>query len=880
MAPFPRSSLCCLTRRAAIVAATALTPLAAQAQQAQTPAAIYPIVADATADPLLANLAIPANAAQAGMWSQTAAWPIVAIHAAMLPDGRILTLGAPQGGSVKDGRTLVFWDPHKGLAAGAFQIVPNAQNVDSFCSSATLLSDGRLLTSGGASSTSGYSSRESMVVDWKTSTPARDYDLTAQRWYATMTKLPDGRAIITGGGAPYTSADPNRADAANDVSSTPEVYTPGQGWRSLIGAYSTDAFGAKNARWWYPRQWVSPAGTLFGISTDKIWEMRLDGNGAIRTIGDFKTPPGMTSRINSGPTSTAVMYDTGKILQVGGGGYYNGYDSLSSANATLFDITQIASGTVKVTEGQPMNAARQWATSTVLPDGRVVVTGGTGQGDRQAAGVYSAETWDPGTGSWTVGAASANYRSYHSSAMLLLDGAVLVGGGGIPGPVTNLNADIYYPAYLFARQGNGSVLAARPQIISLSKNTANYGDVIQLQTGGAGTIREVSLIATAAVTHGFNSNQRRMKLAFTPIANGIGVTVPASPNLAPPGYYELSVVNTAGVPSAATIVAIGAAAPGSGTTPTQGGQIVPAKQAPSLGASIAFEPATWPGYLIRHQNFLGMIAPITSKSDALSRFDASFIVRAGRGDATCLSFEAVNYPGYFLQHEDFRVKLKLGDTSAASQRGSTFCPRGALNGSADPATLSFESLDWPGYFIRHKNFETWLIKYDGTASAAADSTFRTSAAGLVPQAAASMGAMSQPGYLVRHANFIGYIAQIGSASSAGDKLDASFIVRPGLADTTCVSLESKNYPGFFLRHANFQLRLMKDDGVAANRRDATFCVRPSLNGATSLSAVSLESLSWPGYFIRHKDYGLWIMQNDDSADAHANSSFTVTTPLP
>ncbi len=551
-----------LTIAFALLVAT--SPLPALAQQA-----VYPVVPEAVTDPLLADLSIPANAAQAGMWSRVFATPIVAIHSSVLPDGRVLTFGAAPGGDVQDGRTLVFWDPRKGVGANAFQVLPNAQNVDSFCATATLLSDGRLLTSGGATFESGYSSRESMVLDWKTSAPTRDYDLTAQRWYGTMTKLPDGRVVITGGGAPYTNGDPNRPEAAPDVSSTPEIYTPGQGWRSLLGAYSTDAFGARNGRWWYPRQWVSPTGSLFGVSTEKMWEMQVGGNGAIRTIRDFKTAANNATRPNVGPTSTAVMYDTGKILQVGGNGYFNGYPTNSSAAATIFDINAIGAGRVDVTEAAGMANPRQWASSVILPNGRVLVVGGTRFGDDAGANaVLAAETWNPANGTWTTGSAGAVYRGYHSTASLLPNGTVIVGGGGIPGPVRNSNAEIYYPPYLFRQQNGQSVLATRPRIVSMSSNTLNYNQNAEVQTGTGDTVAEVSLIAVSSVTHSFDSNQRRMKLAFQRNANGITLTLPNSPNLAPPGYYLLSVVNDTGVPSTGMMVSIGAAAPGrSAATP-------------------------------------------------------------------------------------------------------------------------------------------------------------------------------------------------------------------------------------------------------------------------------------------------------------------------
>ncbi len=865
-------------QRVAIIAATALTPmaaalpLAAAAQQA-----VFPIVIEDAADPLMANLAIPANATTAGMWSGVIDWPIVAIHSTLLPDGRILNFGAARGGNVQDGRTLTFWNPGKGVGQDAFLTLPNAQNVDSFCSTATLLSDGQLLASGGASFASGLSSRESMVLDWKTSTAKRDYDLNAPRWYGTMTKLADGRVVVTGGGVPYADANPDRPAAGNDISSTPEIYTPGQGWRSLTGAYSTDAFGATNTRWWYPRQWVSPSGSVFGISTEKVWEMKTNGNGSIRTIRNFKTAANANTKPNVGPTSTAVMFAPGKILQVGGNGYANGYQTPSSAAATVFDITNIGGGQVGVTETAAMANPRQWANATVLPTGLVLVTGGTRYADEAANGnaVFPAEMWAPATGRWTTGASAQVYRGYHSTATLLPDGAVLVAGGGVPGPVDNLNAEIYYPPYLFTRPNTWTAptLAKRPRLVSISANTANYGNTIDVQTATGDTVNEVSLIAVTSVTHSFNSNQRRMTLAFTRTANGVRATLPASANMAPPGYYLLSVTNSAGVPSRGTVIAIAAAAPGAPTG------IVPVLPRTLVaGSSATFQPVTWPGYLVRHQDYLGYIAKIDVNSAAGAKSDASFIVRQGRGNADCYSFESTNLPGYFLQHEDFRLKLKA-DNSDAGQRASTFCARAPLNGSNDPDDVSLEAMDWAGYFLRHRNFEMWLIQNDNSAAATGDSTFHMTTAGMIAQTAVSLQPVTWPAYRVRHQNYKGLLSQIDAGSAPGDRMDASFVVRPGLANADCVSLEAKGIPGYFLRHQNFQVGLMQNDGSDAAARDSTFCPRPAANGSASMGTVSLEALSWPDYFLRHKDFQLYIMKDDGTDQAKTDTSFNVKPAL-
>jgi galactose oxidase len=156
---------------------------------------------------------------------------------------------------------------------------------------------------------------------------------------------------------------PGQAASNGVVSTTPEIYTDGQGWSLLTGAASDDAFGFSGNRWWYPRQWVTPTGSIFGISTEKMWEMQVNGVGSIRTIGNFKTAPNqfdVSNFPNTGPTSTGVMYDIGKTIQVGGNGYYNGYPTQSSNAATTFDTINIGTtGSVTVQEINPMINARQ-----------------------------------------------------------------------------------------------------------------------------------------------------------------------------------------------------------------------------------------------------------------------------------------------------------------------------------------------------------------------------------------------------------------------------------------------------------------------------------------------------------------------------------------
>jgi hypothetical protein len=205
-----------------------------------------------------------------------------------------------------------------------------------------------------------------------------------------------------------------------------------------------------------------------------------------------------------------------------------------------------------------MAFARRFANSTLLPDGTVLVTGGTSQGNARYDGklwdptkmVFAAELWNPVTETWSTLAAMQTPRSYHSTAALLPDGRVLVGGGEAAPPLDSVDYrvfEIFSPPYLFK--------GARPSITD-APNTVAYGETFLVETPEATDITSVNWIRLSSVTHAFNQNQRINHLHFTPTSNGEGlrITTPANGNLAPPGHYMLFILNSHGVPSVAHIV--------------------------------------------------------------------------------------------------------------------------------------------------------------------------------------------------------------------------------------------------------------------------------------------------------------------------------------
>jgi hypothetical protein len=192
----------------------------------------------------------------------------------------------------------------------------------------------------------------------------------------------------------------------------------------------------------------------------------------------------------------------------------------------------------------PMSAPRRQNNATLLPDGRVLVTGGSsGEGNNNRdEPVFATEVWDPTTETWTQWAPLAAFRGYHSTALLLPDGRVMSAGGQGESTYT---MEVFSPPYLF-RGARPSVTSA-PTAIDLKQPFA-------VGTPEAASIAKVSLIRLGSVTHAFDQNQRFVPLAFTAGTDTLTVNAPENNALAPPGHYMLFLVDRAGVPSIARIL--------------------------------------------------------------------------------------------------------------------------------------------------------------------------------------------------------------------------------------------------------------------------------------------------------------------------------------
>ncbi len=648
-----------------------------------------------TPDPMMDGLVIPADAAGRGMWSSVQSWPLNGIHVALLPDGKVLSYGAPAGQDIQDGRTFDVWDPALGFVAASHATSFVAGRVNSFCSAAAFMGDGRLLVSGG--NTPRGSSLFTTATRATTTDPAQMAD---DRWYATMLTLPDGRAVILGGMDPYAEGMADNPDAAiqnGTVSMTPEIYTPGTGWRSLSGARSRDAFGPDFLRASYPRAWVAPNGEVFGISAEKMWYLDVYANadaGEVRVPGNFKVAPSAGLPVNVGASNTAVMFAPGRILQLGGNGAFNGDNLPASNQATVIDIN---GADPVLSETAPMQFARRYPNAVVLPNGQVVVTGGSRRGNNGGSdAVYAAEIWNPATGSWTLGPDAARIRVYHSNTVLMPNGTVLSVGGGSPGPVFNLNAEVYYPPYLFRTQAGNSVLATRPVMSGINALSHTLGQTVQLEMLNSAAVARMVLVKNSITTHSFNSGQRLIELNFTQSGDRLAISLPTNPNIAPPGYYQLFALDAAGVPSRAVTLQLARATAD-----------LPRNTPLSLNATRVSN-----GVMATNTAGLGVVQVLSANPTAAELSSAQFVARPGLADAACVSLESATQPGRWLRHVSFRIQLQANDSSSGFASQATFCPEPGLAGHS----VSLRSKSHPGRLLRERSGGLWVETESGNAA--------------------------------------------------------------------------------------------------------------------------------------------------------------------
>lgn len=460
-----------------------------------------------------------------GAFGPVLPWPVVPIHAVLLPDGRVMSYGTDGAGAQGALLQYAVWDPALGTGSGAHLVLPNTTRTDVFCSAQTVLPSGAVLLTGGNNTTDwavNLSVNDITFFDFQgNQLIASPQKMALPRWYPSVLTLANGDALVLGGRANPTTP-----------TSTPEIYSQASGWRPLPGAANDEAYGGADA-WIYPRAWQAPTGPVFVMAhSGATFHLDPTGAGSL-TRTSVNLPAGH-------PYLPSVMYAPGKIFSV-----------RASRQVVTVDINSM---TPIVRSGSSIDQTRYHANATVLPDGTVFINGGSTV-DNQAVGVaYTSRLWSPTSGSWTAGAKARQMRLYHSVSLLLPDATVLTGGGGAPGPQTNLNAEIYYPPYLYRKDWSG-LPATRPVVISAPTSIA-WGERFSVRANTS--ISRVTLVRMGSATHAHNFDQRFIELRLGGSGSTRTVDAPLDAQTAPPGFYMLFVLNASGVPSVAKVVRLGA----------------------------------------------------------------------------------------------------------------------------------------------------------------------------------------------------------------------------------------------------------------------------------------------------------------------------------
>ncbi|WUR92762.1 family 43 glycosylhydrolase [Streptomyces sp. NBC_01262] len=124
-------------------------------------------------------------------------------------------------------------------------------------------------------------------------------------------------------------------------------------------------------------------------------------------------------------------------------------------------------------------------------------------------------------------------------------------------------------------------------------------------------------------------------------------------------------------------------------------------------------------------------------------------------------FSSYNYPDRFIRHWEFRAKIEAGVTNLADSQFRV------VTGLAGTGTVSLEAANYPGYYLRHKNFEVWVEKNDSTSTFASDASFYQRA-GLADSAGISYESYNYAGRYVRHYNYLLYVQAVSTTAAQGD----------------------------------------------------------------------------------------------------------------
>ncbi|MCO5569665.1 hypothetical protein L7F22_023381 [Adiantum nelumboides] len=521
-------------------------------------------------------LALPAQAANTGKWATLLSPGVSAMHMATNRFNKVIVfdrtdfgpsqMRLPNGKCREDPNDLAL---KKDCYAHSYEYDvshnkarPLEVLTDTWCSSGAFVANGTLLQTGGfndgAKAIRYLPPCADATCDW-----LETGHLFAARWYASNQILPDNRVIVVGG---------RRAFSYEFL----PKKTPSEAAIPLSFLAKTNSPNAENNL--YPFLHLSSDGNLFIFANKKSILLDYKTNTVVRTFPDLPGGPR-----NYPSTGSSVMLPLWHIdgfkkveVMICGG---SPDEAFRSAGMGVYMDALDDCGRMVITDAKPrwvmekMPGPRVMGDMLILPTGDVLIingaekgTAGWGAAKKPVMAPFLYSVRRPAGRRFQPVAASGIPRMYHSTANVLADGRVLVGGSntnvgyafrGVEFP-TELRLEALSPYYLHSGYNPW-----RPSIRRVSTTEVRYGSRFVVRFTVAKLPKaaelEVNVYAPPFTTHSYSMNQRMLFLAFSfrtsvssasTLSYDAMVTAPASSVAAPPGFYMLRVLNR-GVPSPA-----------------------------------------------------------------------------------------------------------------------------------------------------------------------------------------------------------------------------------------------------------------------------------------------------------------------------------------
>lgn len=435
---------------------------------------------------------------------------------------------------------------------------------DTWCSSGSFLSNGTLLQTGGYGSGSrrirNFHPCEDHHCDWSEAHTL----LSNDRWYASNQILPEhNRLIVVGGRRTFT------------YEFVPKMGNEKSYNLPFLHQTLNNREGGNNL---YPFLHLSSDGNLFIFANRDSILFNYRRNTVVKT---FPRIPGGGARNYPSTGSSVILpldhrngFQEVEIMVCGGSatGAYRAARRGQFLEGLQSCGRMVITGNTHKWKMEDMPEPRLLHDMLILPTGNILIingakTGCAGWDNARNASLqpYLYNPKNQPNRRFTVLKSTKIARMYHSSAIVLTDGRILIAGGNahrnytfenVPYP-TELRLQAYHPHYTESKYDD-----QRPRNVTIHYAHGDYG----IKYGGEFTVRfelerrredgvEFNAYAPPFATHSFSMNQRLLKLRSKSMErNGNGgwvsavVEAPPSPNVAPAGYYLLTVVN-GGIPS-------------------------------------------------------------------------------------------------------------------------------------------------------------------------------------------------------------------------------------------------------------------------------------------------------------------------------------------